>query len=217
MTAHIAAGTGDVGALAAVLEAGESVDSRDANGWTALMAAAWCGQEDCVKLLVDAGASLSAKCCGDTALTLAEAKAHHACTSILQAARQAARTGAGGDQAEEGQVRSCKRLIQILQPGVAVGAVKEALAEVGAGVNTVVDGTTPLLRAIESATDPAIVQALLAAGAVAGTCVKGAPSTPLHAAASAGRLETLQLLLSSAGEDHVDSRDSLKRTPALGR
>ncbi len=53
------AGAGQIKAMQAIMESGElDVDSRDSDGWTALMYAAKSGHDDIIQLLLDAGATV---------------------------------------------------------------------------------------------------------------------------------------------------------------
>lgn len=79
-----AAEAGQLAQIEALLDKGVSVDARDLNGDTALVAAARSGQAKAIKLLLDRGASINAR--GDldcTALTAAASKGHLASVKLL--------------------------------------------------------------------------------------------------------------------------------------
>lgn len=79
-----AAARGDLRALEALLQAGASVDDRDADGNTALMAAAAAGQLEAARLLVTRGADRNAKNVRHaTALTLATGVQHPQLAALL--------------------------------------------------------------------------------------------------------------------------------------
>ena len=82
------------------------------------------------------------------------------------------------------------------------------LIRAGANVNTSYNGTTPLLEAAEK--DAEAVRLLLDAGADPNTAV-GSGQTPLIAAAQAGNVETIRLLLAHKAE--VDGEGKLRHTP----
>lgn len=79
-----AAAKSDTKCIQACLKAGTPVDSAEGNGWTALHAAAFSGQEEAVKLLLESGADATLKDKnGKTPLDLANAKKHLAVAKIL--------------------------------------------------------------------------------------------------------------------------------------
>ena len=78
----------DAPALGALLtETPDALESRNSDGWTPLMAAAFAGAEECVALLLRAGANVRAECKDrDTALHYASAQGHMDVVRLLAAA-----------------------------------------------------------------------------------------------------------------------------------
>src|SRR5690606_41542416 len=92
-----AAETGDVAALANLLDRGMPVDAADRQGYSALMYAARAGQLEAVRLLLERGAKVNARnALGETALMLAAFNGHQVTMAFLL------RLGATAD-AREGQ------------------------------------------------------------------------------------------------------------------
>ena len=75
----------DAAQLRALLtEKPDSRDVRNADGWTPLMAASFAGSEECVSLLLQAGADVRAECKDrDTALHYASAQGHMDVVTLL--------------------------------------------------------------------------------------------------------------------------------------
>ena len=78
----------DAPALGTLLtETPEALESRNGDGWTPLMAAAFAGAEECAALLLRAGANVRAECKDrDTALHYASAQGHMDVVRLLAAA-----------------------------------------------------------------------------------------------------------------------------------
>jgi ankyrin repeat protein len=72
-----AAVAGDIAAVLRYLERGASIESRDQNGKTALVAASQHGHTDLVKLLLDKGASINARTTSGTTAFQYAAQNHH--------------------------------------------------------------------------------------------------------------------------------------------
>lgn len=97
---HKAVVSGDVGAVAQLLNAGVDPNSRDRYGQTALMLAAHHGRADVVAMLIDADADLDVTAkFGLSALMLAVLAGHDECARLLARAgadRTLVGTGAPG-------------------------------------------------------------------------------------------------------------------------
>ena len=79
-----AAADGKTSSVRAALQQGLPVDSRNAQGDTALIQAATQGQSDCLKILLEQGAIANSKssACGSTALMRAAQRGHLLCVQI---------------------------------------------------------------------------------------------------------------------------------------
>jgi len=83
----LAAAKGDTAAVKEVLDKGVNVDTRDAEGGTALGHAAWFGHADTAQLLIDRGADVNAKKPdGTTVLQLATLRKQNNIVAMLKKA-----------------------------------------------------------------------------------------------------------------------------------
>src|SRR5690606_23373742 len=129
-----AAETGDVAALANLLDRGMPVDAADRQGYSALMYAARAGQLEAVRLLLERGAKVNARnALGETALMLAAFNGHQVTMAFLL--RLGATVDAGEGQWSALHYAAHQNRVEVLR----------LLLERGADPNSrAVNGITPL-------------------------------------------------------------------------
>lgn len=187
-----AAAAGDLEKVGHLLASGQPIDSRDAEGDTALTTASAKGNFEMVRFLLEKGADIEAKCnAGNSPICAAAGKGH---TDILALLLE---NGADPNACNH---RGYSPLLLAAYNGVA--DCVNILLEHGANPNTADnDGLTPLIAAAYKGSEQ-IVMVLLSAGAAPNARSKDGKS-PLAAAANRGALECVKKLLAAgvtAGE-----------------
>jgi ankyrin repeat protein len=183
--------SGDLEAVRSLLDSGVDVNARDSLGATPLLDAAWYGNEQIVRLLVEGGARVDVthEEGGSTPLDYAVLRGNAAIVRLLLD------RGAQSDRA----------LFTAASHGQAV--IAQVLIECGAKVGTRDEsGSAPLdLAAFEG--DPATVRVLLAAGAKADERHPGTRATPLQRAAAKDNAAVVSVLLVAGADPAAQDRD----------
>lgn len=191
-----AAEAGDTAAVLGYLERGESVESRDEKGKTALIAASQHGHTALVKLLLDKGAAVNAGTTrGSTALYYAAQNHHTEALKLLHA---------------RGADVNVINLNKFSPLSVAVTnrdeEVVRLLLDFGADPNAQPAGS-PLLTEALSRDAPGIFQVLLEKGADVNATREGYGETTLMIAVALQRMEAVKLLLNRGADIRAKDAD----------
>ncbi len=196
------AGQADAELVRLLLEHGAWVDDRDLEGTTALHNAAWRGNLDVVRYLIEQGASIDALMNGggNTALHNAASTGNiEVVRALLDAGSQAdCRTTWGATPLQWAARQGGEDVVQLL---LERGADPRSVSN---------DGMTAFLAAIDSGHLPA-ARLLVDAGADVNARSPEVERTPLHLAALRGQLDAAALLLDSGAE--IDPADRYGMTP----
>jgi ankyrin repeat protein len=193
---------GDVGAAEVLLQAGAEIDTRDPDGWTALIHACSRGHAPLAKFLISNKADIECQvACGWRPLMFAAANGHaEACALLL----------AGGADKEARDEDGRTALIMACRLGRP--EVVKLLLDNGADIECrSKDGRTPLTYAARAG-DVELAAFLIAQEA----CIDSEGEdgrTPLMFACEAGRREMIQLLL--AKKASIEKSDSNGWTPLM--
>ena len=196
MTSLIEAMTvGDLALLESLLAAGENLEDRDSDGYTALIAAAEVGDIDSARLFIERGADVNAKCnIGYTALHYAAIEGHLPIIEVLLAK--------GADRNAQCRTGVTPLFLAAIQ---GFEDVCRVLLQHGADPNIAdYDGDTPLTAVTGKNGMESIAEVLRTVkadpDAVDLKRYKAADVTPLISAVASGNVQSVQLLL----KNHAD-------------
>lgn len=198
---QFAAGNGDAEMTRLLLEAGADTEYRDHNGDRALLWSAYSGTPETVRLLLDAGspADSDADPYGETALMTASWYNHEEMVRLLLTA------GADPNRVDQSSLTA-------LHFGARSGNVVLVNALLSAGANPNVFSDSLYETPLHETSDPAVIAALVAAGAsLEPRDYHG--HTPLHAAAAIGDGRTVAAFIAASAD--VDARSPDGDTPIL--
>lgn len=198
-------------AVQTMIEKGEDINARSKNGWTPLFAAAYVGQADTVRMLLDKGADMNVEVAGWPLLHAA------ARSGDVETIRLLIDKGLDVNTKNK-DGKTPLYIVQTAKHPHKVEAIK-LLIEKGADVNAKLTGgpwlNTPLHAAAyadyaDHAQQAEAIRLLIEKGADVNARDK-ASQTPLHHAARLGKVQAVKMLLHKGADDSARNKDG--KTP----